>query len=421
MNGKKKRNIVAICMALLSVTGINSASAEGNIWMDESAEVQASHFKKVVVYPIRYPEERDGDYNRDPQYNSMLLKRLNKRGKGVNWMGFSPMLEEKKHILRDNPKFDRLRNHFNTEQERANAVFDATAADGYLLPHVRWDHVRTDHSPATWTTVQMESYYDIKDGPKGDQDKLNHCSWNASHLIPAHDSDLRMLDVDFTLIDSRSGKKTLTLVDYYRNYECDKEHAFNQIFKNFTGDWSRQRKDKPQTVPAGAPTLSFRALNLPEEAGRDELSIKTIYYAYKDTAGDCLKGVKAVYDSHDTKYYVTGTVTSYHRGQTWNPPYATTSVYKDHTEKFTWTDSEGKSHTGKKEYYKTSVSDHYGYYSFWYRVAANLKLVNASTGQTVFQRHYEESNPDRFGNSLRSVFKAFYKDVDKSIGISADS
>jgi hypothetical protein len=405
----------ALCLTAWS----GQASAEGNIWMDENAEILPYQYKKVVVYPIRYLQEQDGNYETAPKYNKMLLDRLNKRGKGVNWMGFSPMLEEKKHILRDNPKYDHLRDHFATEKERAAAVYDATAADGYLLPHVRWDQVRVDHSPATWTTVKIETYYDEKNGPKGNRDKLNYHSWHESHLIPAHDSNLRMLDMDFSLLD-REGNKTLTLIDYYRDYERSTEHALNQIFKNFTGDWSRLRRDKPQEAAAGAPTLGFRNLNLPASAGRDEYSIKTIYYAYKDAAGDRMKGVKVDYTPNAGQYYVTGTVDTYQRGQTWHPPYADTSTYLDETKKFTWTDADGNSHEGKREYYKTSVHDYYGYYTFWYKVGASLRLVDASTGQTIFQHHYAADDTERFGNALRSVFNDFYRDVERSIGVKVD-
>ena len=405
----------ALCLTAWS----GQASAEGNIWMDENAEILPYQYKKVVVYPIRYLQEQDGNYETAPKYNKMLLDRLNKRGKGVNWMGFSPMLEEKKHILRDNPKYDHLRDHFATEKERAAAVYDATAADGYLLPHVRWDQVRVDHSPATWATVKIETYYDEKNGPKGNRDKLNYHSWHESHLIPAHDSNLRMLDMDFSLLD-REGNKSLTPTHYYPDYERSTEHARNQIFKKFPGDWSRLRRDKPQEAAAGAPTLGFRNLNLPASAGRDEYSIKTIYYAYKDAAGDRLKGVKVDYTPNAGQYYVTGTVDTYQRGQTWHPPYADTSTYLDETKKFTWTDADGNSHEGKREYYKTSVHDYYGYYTFWYKVGASLRLVDASTGQTIFQHHYAADDTERFGNALRSVFNDFYRDVERSIGVKVD-
>ena len=64
--------------------------------------------------------------------------------------------------------------------------------------------------------------------------------------------------------------------------------------------------------------------------------MKTIYYAYKDTAGDRLKKVKAVYEPRDTRYYVTGSIKAYDMGETWNPPHVTTDTVLDHTDKYEW-------------------------------------------------------------------------------------
>ena len=49
--------------------------------------------------------------------------------------------------------------------------------------------------------------------------------------------------------------------------------------------------------------------------------MRTIYYAYKDEAGDTLRKVRVV-DEPEAKarYYVRGTVTDYARGETWGRP-----------------------------------------------------------------------------------------------------
>ena len=90
---KKKLCVLLTCVNMFSVLAMGIASAEGNIWMNENTDIPASRYKKVAVYPICYPGETDGDYMHDPEYNDLLLKRLNKREKGINWMGFSPMIE----------------------------------------------------------------------------------------------------------------------------------------------------------------------------------------------------------------------------------------------------------------------------------------------------------------------------------------
>lgn len=423
----KSTGIKALALGCLLSLGMPLAGAEaaGNIWMDESAEVQAKDFKKVVLFPLRYLQAPDGKVDEFQGYNAALAKRIHKRIKRTNFMNFedpgdvkaADKKREKREILRTDPAYNELLRHFDSEAARAKAVYDTTGAEGYLLPHIRYEQERVDHSPATWTTVKMETYYNIENGPSGDKSKCNYQSWYASHMIPAHDSTLQMLDMDFRLYDAATGKEAMTLIDYYRNYEVDQWHAFEQIAKNFTGDWNRLKKDHDQNVPAGAPTMGFRNLELPYAASQDEFAIKTIYYAYKDEAGDDLKRVKVDYAPNGGRYYVTGAITDYARGETWHPPYADTSVTDYNTEKFKWRDDKGNEHEGKRVYYKTTVHDYYGYYSFWYRTAADLSLIDSRTGNVVLSRHLEAEDPDRYANALRKMFKSFYKDVDKAIGV----
>ena len=178
----------------------------------------------------------------------------------------------------------------------------------------------------------MESYYDEINGPDGDQYKLNHQTWKHSHLIPEHQSKLQMLDMDFTLYDAYTGKKAMTRIDYYRGYADNQWTAFKSITHYLTKDWSKLHKDKDRDVPAGAPTLGFRNFSLPWSASQDEFAIKTIYYAIKDEAGDTLKKVKVDYSPDGGQYYVTGDVTRYDRGETWNPPYAMVSPHHTSTQ-----------------------------------------------------------------------------------------
>ena len=398
-------------MILAMAASMSMAGAEGNIWMDENAEVQANQFKKVILFPIE-----NATSDESSMYNNMLHKRANKRIKKTNFLGFSKVFtEEQKHILRE-PKYQALDRHFNSENERYQAVKELTAADGYLIPRLRWEKERIDHSPATWTNVKMVSYYNEKNGPNGNRDKLGYRSWWQSHLIPAADLPLRMIDMDFVLYDGYTGKKAMTMIDYYRCYGKSKEHAFNIITKNFTGDWNRLKRDKPQNVSENAPTMGFRNLSLPASVANDEFAIKTIYYAFKDEAGDRLKRVKVDYSPNGGRYYVTGQVTRYQRGETWIPPQASTVQVFDRSEKFTWKDKDGNEHEGRREYYKTSIVDHSGYNTFWYRVGMNLRLVDSQTGRTVLTKSATAEDSERYGNALREILKDFYKEVDNSIG-----
>ena len=159
-------------LVLAMAFSMKVVGAEGNIWMDENAEVQANQFKKIILFPIENASAEDSMI-----YNNILHKRANKRIKKTNFLGFSKVFtEEQKHILRE-PKYQALDRHFNSEEERFQAVKELTAADGYLVPHLRWEKERIDHSPATWVNVRMESYYDEKNGPHGDRYRLSHRSW----------------------------------------------------------------------------------------------------------------------------------------------------------------------------------------------------------------------------------------------------
>lgn len=49
--------------------------------------------------------------------------------------------------------------------------------------------------------------------------------------------------------------------------------------------------------------------------------------------------------------------------------------------------------------YATQIYDHYGYYSFYYRVGAHLKLVNAKTGEVVYSKRYMPSDSGLYANA----------------------
>lgn len=399
--------------------------AAGNIWMDEHAEVQAKDFKRVILFPIRHGEEPDGRVDAWQADNDTLAKRIQKRIKKTTFLRFEDpgdaakanKSQEKRQILRDNPAYESLLQHYATEAERAKAVYAVTGAEGYLLPHISKADVRIDHSPATPTMVPMESYYDELDGPYGDCHRLAYRRWYQRHVIPAHDSALQMLDMDFTLYDAYTGKEAMTLVDHYRCYGVTHEHAFDQVAKNFTGDWNRLKDDRPQDISAAAPMLGFRPLLLPPAAEQDGFSLRTIYYAYKDEADDTLRMVR-VSDppGAGTRYYVQGAITDYTKGETWVPPSASTSLQRYRTETFTWKDEAGKLHDGQRIFYRTAIEDSFGHYRFWYRVRAQLQLIDGLTGEVLLDRSYEEWDPDRYANALRTIFRDFYRRVDRTVG-----
>lgn len=416
MQMKKILGFLAAGVLLSGIVGMSNAAAAGNIWMDESAEIQAKQFRKVILLPMRVGNETTGRVNANQGYNNYLHARINKKIKNTNFLGFGEQLEEKKQILRETPEYQALLGNFSSETERAKNIYDATMADGYLVPHLRRQEVRVDHSPATWTTVRMEAYHDIINGPKGNKYKVNYHTWFQNHQIPGYDNYLQMMDMDFVLYDASTGKKAMTLVDYYKNYGVDARHAFKQITKNFVGDWGRLKRHPEQKVAKDAPAISLGNIVIPEDIKQDELVAKTLEYAIQDEAENSLKKVRFDNSGAKTRYYITGKVTRCNSGQTWHQPYATVQTMFDHSEKFQWEDSNGNKQTATKNYYRSVITNHYGYYSFWYEVGVALRVIDSQTGSIVCSVFRTESDDDRYAEALRKSIKRLCKTIDNKIG-----
>lgn len=420
-----------IALGIALALGVTAAApalalAHGNIWMDENVaeNERVTKYKKIILFPLSDAQTSDGRPDQYQAWNAEFAKRINKRIKHTNFIWFedpndtqaADKKKEKEMILRDKPEYQELLQHFPTEEARAQAVYDKTGAEGYLLPHIRYWNERTDVSPATWVDVKKETYYDVSNGPNGYQSKQGYRSWTESHCIPERSRRLQMLDLDFTLYDAYTHKKAMTLIDYYRCYDVDASHAFEQITKNFSGDWNRLKDDKAQRVPDGAPTLGFENLELPENAAQNEFAIKAIFYAFKDEAGDTLKRVKVDPRPGAGRYVAGGTIYTFDRGERWIAPHVFTTPHLDRTEKFTWYDRKGSAHEGKREYYSTDVTDCYGYNEFYYHVNATLWLKDTRTGEIVYRRNFDCEDKDRYAEALRGIFGDFYRDIDKLVG-----
>ena len=127
--------LAAVCWGVFAPAPVLAA---GNIWMDEHAEVQAKDFKRIILFPIRYGEEPDGRVDELQADNEMLTKRVQKRIKKTTFLRFedpddakqADKSQEKRQIMRDNPAYENLLQHYATEQERAKAVYDITGVAG---------------------------------------------------------------------------------------------------------------------------------------------------------------------------------------------------------------------------------------------------------------------------------------------------
>ena len=98
---KKILGSLAAGVLLSGAVGMSYAAAAGNIWMDESADIQAKQFRKVILLPMRVGSESVGRVDANQGFNSYLHARINKKIKNTNFLGFGNQLEEKKQILRE--------------------------------------------------------------------------------------------------------------------------------------------------------------------------------------------------------------------------------------------------------------------------------------------------------------------------------
>ena len=200
------------------------ASAHASFWMDETCVIQ--NFKKIVVYPLSrigedgfllgkeagtyVPKPSRGDvvrrlnemqhigapasrtdtetqslppveqdalwFRANDYFDRQISKKMN-----VRTIRLAPMIYEGKRVLSDTPQFQELLQSFPTEQARAQAVENATMADGYVLPRIRENRVQVDISPETAFDVPMKTWTEEKDGPNGNR-AYGHREWVEHHI-----------------------------------------------------------------------------------------------------------------------------------------------------------------------------------------------------------------------------------------------
>ena len=194
------------------------------------------------------------------------------------------------------------------------------------------------------------------------------------------------------------------------------EHAFSQIAKNFTGDWSRLRSSRARQNKDGI-KLYLGNLALPEEKLNDfnDFDAKTVAYAYRDEAREDLRHTSFVSASQKdlAHYEIQGTLTDYTAGESWCPPSVSAEPEEVWSDYFTWRDRDGHAHVGRRAHYETRITPFSGRYAFWYHTAASLSLVDSRTGKVILTRQVEARDDERYANALRKMFRSFYKEANK--------
>lgn len=427
----KKFAVVLMFATMLSVT----AFAHGELWYDAASHLP--QYKKIVVYPIK---GLDGTFKIDEdeksevyQANDYFDKRFVRKLK-IKTIPLGSSLKENKEIRVDAEKYRSLYNNFSSEEERAAVVKAVTAADGYIIPRINLDQLEPHLSPAKTVTVQMRSWTEETDGPRGDI-TYDERTWNETHTIPAKELMLYHMGIEYNMYD-RNGKKIMT----YRNAEHtygdeyggvagfltglfggkrtqslspDKYRVqlfkslvdeFRKDFKNIQDDFKANKKKN--RIPK---TIGFREIYLPDNVGGDEYSLKSAYFSMKSLA---LKNTEVKVDysgDGSAKYFVQGNISRYSLDRRWVEPHVTLNNKLLSEDEQDWYDSEGNKHTKKIKKYVTEIVDHHGYWEYTATVSGAFSLIDANG--RVLVSHSSTETDDKVADAYRHLLKDFYKKV----------
>lgn len=438
---------IAFCAYLVP----SCTSAHENFWVDETAGIQ--HFKKVVVYPLSRvgedgfllgkeagtyvpkpsrdevvrklnemqhigaptsratttaslsssPVEQDALWFRENDYfERQISKKMNLRT-----IRLAPMIYEGSRVLSDSPQFQELLNSFPTERERAQAVENATMADGYVLPRIRENRVQVDISPETSFEIPMRTWTEERGGPNGNR-TFNRREWVEHHVIPEKEMKLHVLDMEYTLYNN-DGRKAMTFTDSMREYNKEEEDIFKESTDTFCKFWKQALKhDEDKQSDSVSIRIGFRTLTVPDSIMQDEYKRNALQFAVMEESKK-LKNVILCQDSSlPVQYYVTGIVKQYATTPQWVAPsiYTDTRAITSNSQK--WRDRNGNEHTMTTTVYKTVIMDHFAHWEFPATVSATMQLVDANNGAIVLS--YEKVDvDDKDIDAFRHILQDFYK------------
>lgn len=367
----------------------NSIEAAGNIWAVEEGAIPVTSYKRIIIMPME-----NATAAQSALQNSILQERASKRLKKTKFENMSAMA---------------------TATEKEALLASLQAGDAYLVPRLHKLKKYTEKSPATWVNVEKVSYDNIENGPHGSAYRLHYWSAYEPYLIPEHYNPRLDIDIDYTLYDGITKQPVMTLADYYTSGNTDEKDAFETITKNFTGDWSRLKKDRRKNYKTNL-TIGFKPLNCTAEIASNEMAVRTLEFALRDEAANRLKNLRPVFTNDAVcDYYVTGEVTKYACEKTWIAPTVSTEMDEDYSEEFSWYDKNDKEHIGYRRHYRTKITDCFGYTKQSYQVALSLQLIDAKTGEVIATKYKTAGDDKRYANAVRDILKDFYRDVDQKI------
>ena len=218
---------ILICTVLMMLMSV-SAFARNHVWYDKNAGI--STMKKIVVFPIEGTTTYQGAYG-------ALTDNLSKRIKNIHFTVLQPGNAQASRIMATNDRLAALLGDFPSEEARAQAVQEATAADAYLICRVREDRVQQDWSPETECAVTIEEYTEETGGPDGTR------RYDTIHVVPGQYVYLHLLNLDYALYDDQ-GRKIMLVQNNAQGYGCTQEGLYKDLFKEFSKELKVANKDK---------------------------------------------------------------------------------------------------------------------------------------------------------------------------------
>ncbi len=447
MNMKK-----LLCGALsgLIMSAAGTVSAYGQFWYDMHTDLPM--WKKAVIFPlsnawepnkflISYDEQSDLYW-----MNKYLMERFEKKIKNMHTIRLAPGIKEKNDILID--KYSMLLAPFESEKARAEAVFENTGADMYIIPQFTKDYVYRDVSPSISANVELKSWTEEINGPNGNR-KYNETKRTVHHVMPAREVQNRVVELSYTGYDTKANKVMLfSDIRYDAGY--DNKHNFRDISKYLRKEFSEIKSGaREKKNAAGVVTVGFKNIAMPAnrnvdrystgntyynsreaacaavnhykngsvrvDTACDELMIKSAYYAIKVEAIETLKGVHVLIDeSADVQpdYYITGNITDWITRWNWIAPSISTKSKLLKSEESKWTDKDGKEHKMTTQHWTEEVKENYGHWTVKPAAGLFLALVDAKTGKTILSSVEGESN-DKIMDAHRECLEKFYKQVNE--------
>ena len=431
-----------LAAATLFFVAPSAAFASGELWYDAGSHLP--QFKKIVVYPIQYSgkfwiedDAKSEVYQANDYFNKRFIRKLK-----VKTIALGVLLDENKEIRRDDEKYKPIFDTFTLPvKDMAKKVTETTASNGFIIPTINETRLEPHRSPAKTVTVQMKSYTTEEDGPNGNR-TYDVRTWNQSFTIPAADLMLYHFGLLYNMYD-REGKKIMT----YRNAEHTYGEKYGgvvgaisglfggkqtkslrpdryqvELFKSVVDEFRKDFEDVQKNFKSNKETdkkrsnktIGFKGINLPQNAGSDEYSLKSIYFAMKDSAYK-YTNLKVDYNGDGSaKYFVSGNISRYIFDRKWREPYVTSYDKLVSTEEVPWVDGQGIQHTKKIKKFITEYTGHHGYWEYFARVTGDFRLTDAS-GRVIASYSGTETD-DKTADAFNHFMKKFYDQVNIALG-----